>query len=185
MHIVNKTLLTNLSPEGSHRDEGLPNTLINSMNTKCCEEKQRVVRCRRCGLVQYQSKAARCLRCKLAMPDIGLSGKGASSDRAKFADSMAGRIGCAVRRLRKERRWTQKRLASAMSIDRPHISRLERGIVTPTVPTLERLAAAFGIDISELFLRLPSTPTAHNVRPGITSKAANCPTTQTQNPILE
>jgi transcriptional regulator with XRE-family HTH domain len=41
-----------------------------------------------------------------------------------------------------------------MQTARPYLSKLERGVITPTLDTLERTASALGIDMSELFLRL-------------------------------
>lgn len=42
---------------------------------------------------------------------------------------------------------TQEDLATRMGVDKSYISRIERGIITPTVSTLYRLAAAMGLTI--------------------------------------
>ena len=42
---------------------------------------------------------------------------------------------------------TQEDLATRMGVDKSYISRVERGIITPTVSTLYRLVAAMGLTI--------------------------------------
>lgn len=42
---------------------------------------------------------------------------------------------------------TQEDLATRMGVDKSYISRVERGIITPTVSTLYRLAAAMGLTV--------------------------------------
>ena len=72
----------------------------------------------------------------------------------KSAELLALRVGIAVRSLRKERKFTQQRLAILMGTGRSYISKLESGRVVPSLQTLERARSAFGIDLAELFLRL-------------------------------
>ena len=42
---------------------------------------------------------------------------------------------------------TQEDLATRMGVDKSYKSRIERGIITPTVSTLYRLAAAMGLTV--------------------------------------
>jgi transcriptional regulator with XRE-family HTH domain len=56
-----------------------------------------------------------------------------------------------IRRLRVARRVSQEALAVDAGIDRTYVSRLERGIENPTVAVLEKVAAALGAGIVELF----------------------------------
>jgi transcriptional regulator with XRE-family HTH domain len=56
-----------------------------------------------------------------------------------------------IRRLRVLRGHSQEDLADDAKIDRTYVSRLERGLENPTVAVLERLAAALGCEIRELF----------------------------------
>ena len=70
------------------------------------------------------------------------------------AKLLAKRIGAAIRILRKERRFSQKRLANKIGISRPSITKLESGKSIPTLAKLQRVTAALGIDIAELFLRI-------------------------------
>lgn len=57
----------------------------------------------------------------------------------------------ALRRERKKRKLSQQQLASAMRTARSYVSKLERDMADPSLSTLERAAAAFNINIAELF----------------------------------
>jgi transcriptional regulator with XRE-family HTH domain len=69
-------------------------------------------------------------------------------------EALAQRVGVAVKTLRKERKFTQQRLAILMGTGRSYISKLESGHVVPSLQTLESATSVFGIDLAELFLRL-------------------------------
>ena len=56
-----------------------------------------------------------------------------------------------VRRLRVARGLAQEALAIDAQIDRTYVSRVERNMENPTVVVLERLAAALGVRIVDLF----------------------------------
>jgi len=51
----------------------------------------------------------------------------------------------AVRARREELGWSQRRLAERAGMTQPGIARFEAGGTTPTLPLLERLAAALGL----------------------------------------
>jgi transcriptional regulator with XRE-family HTH domain len=53
-------------------------------------------------------------------------------------------------RLRKERKWTQVMLADFAGLSGPAISQLESGASLGHVRTLQKIAVAFGIKVSEL-----------------------------------
>jgi transcriptional regulator with XRE-family HTH domain len=55
-----------------------------------------------------------------------------------------------LRRIRRERGWTQEELAHRAGLDRNYVGMLERRENAATVDTLERLAEALGIDATEL-----------------------------------
>ena len=57
-----------------------------------------------------------------------------------------------LRRLRVARGRSQEDLAFDAEIDRSYMSRLERGLVNPTVGVLEQIAAAVDAHISEFFV---------------------------------
>lgn len=62
----------------------------------------------------------------------------------------AAELGMKVRELRRERGWSQQQLARGASLSRNFVAQIERGESTPTVATLERLAAALAVTIAEL-----------------------------------
>jgi transcriptional regulator with XRE-family HTH domain len=54
------------------------------------------------------------------------------------------------RRLRKNRGWTQVRLAEEFGIDRSYISDMERGKKNICLPTMEVVAQGFEISLAQL-----------------------------------
>jgi DNA-binding XRE family transcriptional regulator len=68
------------------------------------------------------------------------------------------------RRLRAYREWrnlSQERLAERAGVDRPYISRIERGLVAMRVDLLMNLADVLGIDVRDLWadqVTLPREP---------------------------
>lgn len=74
------------------------------------------------------------------------------------AARLAFELGKAVRELREERNWTQSQLAEAAGMTQPAVARFEAGGTVPTIPVLDRLAHALGV---ELVVRLaPRTSAA-------------------------
>ena len=63
-----------------------------------------------------------------------------------WMDYVGGRIKC----FRESAGLTQEQLAERSGLPQSHISRLERGHHSPSFVTLERIALALGIDVSEL-----------------------------------
>jgi transcriptional regulator with XRE-family HTH domain len=60
-------------------------------------------------------------------------------------------IGKEVRRLRKERDWTQEQLAVYAGSSQPTINQIESGARNPSTRTLEKIARAFGMEVRDLF----------------------------------
>ncbi len=58
-----------------------------------------------------------------------------------------------VQRLRRERGWSQEDLADESGLHRTYVSGIERGVRNPTLDVLERLAAAFHVQASELLMQ--------------------------------
>lgn len=75
--------------------------------------------------------------------------KGKPEQQAREADS-AARIGQRVRALREQRGLTQDALAAKADMKAPNLSRLEGGKHVPSLPTLERVAAALGVRVADL-----------------------------------
>ena len=66
------------------------------------------------------------------------------------SSGIAAQFGTRLRLLRQEQGWTQVVMAEKVGIDRSYISDMERGKKNVCLPTLEILAQAFGITISQL-----------------------------------
>ncbi len=69
--------------------------------------------------------------------------------QAREADS-AARIGRRVRAVREQRGLTQEALAEKAGMKAPNLSRVEAGKHVPSLPTLERVAAALGVRVADL-----------------------------------
>ena len=54
----------------------------------------------------------------------------------------------AVRSRREELGWSQRQLADRAGMTQPGVARFEAGGTTPTIPVLERLAGALGLQLT-------------------------------------
>ena len=59
-------------------------------------------------------------------------------------------LGDRIRKLRRERDWTQRDLAEKVGVDYKNVSNYEVGRLVPSLKTLQRLADAFGVAVQEL-----------------------------------
>ena len=66
-------------------------------------------------------------------------------------------LGKKIRSLRLSRGWTQEQLAEYADLHVSYVVLLEKGANRATIETLEKLAQAFGISISELVHSLDET----------------------------
>ncbi len=66
-------------------------------------------------------------------------------------------LGQRIKALRREHQLTQEDLAEGSGMFRTYMSRIESGQANPTLTMLHDIAAAFNIDIGELFV--PTEPT--------------------------
>ena len=55
-----------------------------------------------------------------------------------------------MKRLRKERGWSQETLADEAGMDRTYISGIERVVKNPTITVVERVAAALSCKVGDL-----------------------------------
>lgn len=60
------------------------------------------------------------------------------------------RLAVNMKRLRKERGWSQEALADEAGLDRTYISGIERVVKNPTITVVERIASALGCPLGEL-----------------------------------
>jgi len=79
-----------------------------------------------------------------------------------------GDLAVTITVLRALRGWSQKQLADASGVDRSQISRYELGKETPSLRTLERLAAGVGLPSS---LLAPMTAFLHRMREAMAGRA--------------
>lgn len=63
------------------------------------------------------------------------------------AARLAYELGRSVRVLREEHGWSQTRLAEACGMTQSAVARFEAGGTVPTLPVLERLAHALGVEL--------------------------------------
>jgi len=64
--------------------------------------------------------------------------------------NITARFGERLRQLRLRRGWTQVEMAERLGIDRSYISDMERGKKNVCLPTLEVIAQALGLSISQV-----------------------------------
>jgi transcriptional regulator with XRE-family HTH domain len=60
------------------------------------------------------------------------------------------RLGANVRRLRREKGWSQEEFADHAGIHRTYVSDIERGVRNPTVSVVEKLATPLGVSAGTL-----------------------------------
>ena len=60
------------------------------------------------------------------------------------------RLAANMKRLRKERGWSQESLADEAGLDRTYISGIERVVRNPTITVAERVALALGCRMGDL-----------------------------------
>ena len=69
-------------------------------------------------------------------------------------DLKAKAVGVIVRELREQAGHSQERLSGECGFDRTYISRVERGIINPTVSRLWKIADALKMPLSQIFKRM-------------------------------
>ena len=116
-------------------------------------ETREVVRCEHCRLMQYRTANSLCRRCHRPLdieeavhlaPQLVASATTPSSAEAGL--QVAGQ----VREIRRARHLSQRQLAARMQVPRTYISKIENGKAIPTLGSLERLANALEVDMSQL-----------------------------------
>ena len=71
-------------------------------------------------------------------------------------------IGSAVRRLREQKQWTQEQLAEKAELTPTGVWMIENGRTHPRRKTIDALAKALGVDLSDLFVAAPDDAPAEN-----------------------
>jgi transcriptional regulator with XRE-family HTH domain len=121
--------------------------------TLASPEAREVVRCDFCSLVQYRTTNSLCRKCHRPLDveePVRLAPQLVAA-QAPPASAEAGRqVAGQVREIRRARHLSQRQLAGRMQVPRTYISKIENGKAIPTLGSLERLALALGVDISQL-----------------------------------
>jgi transcriptional regulator with XRE-family HTH domain len=117
-------------------------------------ETREVLRCDHCSLVQFRTSNSLCRRChkplEIEEPEVHSAGLSLVPQQQPPAEHSGLQVADAVRDLRRMRNLSQRQLAGRMNVPRTYISKIENGKATPTLSSLERLAAALQVDISAL-----------------------------------
>lgn len=66
-------------------------------------------------------------------------------------------IGATIREMRLEKGLSQEVLSGLAGLDRTHYSKIERGLRSPTIDTLFKIAHALGIKPHEIMLAIEKT----------------------------
>jgi len=77
-----------------------------------------------------------------------------------MSNDIAVRIGKNLAAARKERGRTQADVAEAVGMDTVSLSRIERGVVTAGIPTLDRIAGELNVPLAGLFDGVSANSTA-------------------------
>ena len=121
--------------------------------TLVCVDSREVLRCDHCKLVQYRTSNSLCRKCHRPLdieepapltPQLVTSMPVAASAEAGL--QVAGQ----VREIRRARHLSQRQLAGRMQVPRTYISKIENGKAIPTLGSLERLANALEVEVSQL-----------------------------------
>ena len=81
-------------------------------------------------------------------------------------EDIRSRFGCRLRELRKEKRLSQEQLAGQAGIDRTYVSSCERGARNISLVNIGKLAAALGVETSELLLPAEECSAEHETGRG-------------------
>lgn len=135
-------------------DPPLPVPSIVHMETEARE----VLSCPHCRLVQFRTRNSLCRRCRkpfdppepelIETPASRPTGPVAAPDDAP---AVIAALGARVCELRKARSMTQRELARRMRVPRTYISKIERSKAVPTLTSLERIAEALSVKLTDLF----------------------------------
>src|SRR5919204_3252179 len=117
-------------------------------------DSREVIRCDKCLLVQFRTTNNLCRRCRASLdedePEI------VSTPPPPQMMPMHGRgpghlnLAASIRSLRLRNGLSQRQLAARMSVPRTYVSKIENEKATPTLSSLERLARALEVQISDL-----------------------------------
>ena len=141
---------------GAKRHPGGPALALRTQpmaTTLVSVEAREVVRCDHCRLVQFRTSNSNCRRCHkpLEVEEPVVMTPHLVTTPPTPASAEAGlQVAGQVRDIRRARHLSQRQLAGRMQVPRTYISKIENGKAIPTLGSLERLAAALEVDVSQL-----------------------------------
>ena len=115
-------------------------------------DSREVVRCDRCSLVQFRTNNNICRRCKLSLDDEPEPEVAQQPPVAEpvMMHRQGLQVALAIRNLRLRSGLSQRQLALRMSVPRTYVSKIENEKATPTLSSLDRLAKALEVPVTEL-----------------------------------
>ena len=116
-----------------------------------------VYRCDFCSLVQFRTASSVCRRCHKPLdaeeePETTPVAPVAVVPRTHATQPSESAVAVRIREVRSLRNMSQRQLAAKMAVPRTYISKVENGRATPTLASLERLAEALSVQLSDLLL---------------------------------
>lgn len=116
-------------------------------------DSREVLRCEHCKLVQYRTSNSLCRKCHRPL-DIEepapLTPQLVTSMPVPASAEAGLQVAGQVREIRRARHLSQRQLAGRMQVPRTYISKIENGKAIPTLGSLERLANALEVEVSQL-----------------------------------
>src|SRR5574338_391849 len=117
-------------------------------------DSREVVRCDHCLLVQFRTTNSLCRRCHASLdeeePEIVAAVPVPQVMPAHGNGHGHLNLAASIRSLRLRNGLSQRQLATRMSVPRTYVSKIENEKATPTLSSLERLAKALEVDVTEL-----------------------------------
>jgi transcriptional regulator with XRE-family HTH domain len=71
---------------------------------------------------------------------------------------LSQRFGKVVRQAREQRHYSQEQLAEIANLNRSYVGEIERGLVEPSLATMEKIASALGENLSSILSRCEAIP---------------------------
>jgi transcriptional regulator with XRE-family HTH domain len=112
-----------------------------------------VVRCDRCQLVQFRTNNNLCRKCKTSLDEEEpepILAQPEPQPQVPIMNRRGFQVALAIRNLRQRGGLSQRQLALRMSVPRTYVSKIENEKATPTLSSLERLATALQVSVTDL-----------------------------------
>src|SRR5919197_3208288 len=117
-------------------------------------DSREVLRCDRCHLVQFRTTNNLCRKCRTSLdieePPPVLAVPAPVAEPSNGNGHAHLQIAFAIRTLRQRTGLSQRQLALRMQVPRTYVSKIENETATPTLSSLERLARALEVQVSDL-----------------------------------